>query len=74
MVEVPDELAFGIEQEPSKWLPTLQAFTDVWTGGPHALAIMAGDTYRELLAKNLPMYVVATDSRRVVVSNFRTAK
>jgi 4-amino-4-deoxy-L-arabinose transferase-like glycosyltransferase len=72
MVEAPDELAFGTEQEPSKWLPTLSAFVSAWASGPHALALMSRDTYQELLAKNVDMSVVASDSRRIVVSNFRS--
>jgi 4-amino-4-deoxy-L-arabinose transferase-like glycosyltransferase len=74
MVESADELEFGVQQEPSKWLPTLAAFTRIWSSGPRALAIMGPDTYRELLARDLLMYIVASDSRRVVVSNFRAEK
>ncbi len=70
MVEDPDELAFGVAQEPTKWLPTMAAFRARWAGGPPALALMSRDTYRELAAGQLPMNPVAEDVRRVVVANF----
>jgi hypothetical protein len=71
MVEEPDELEFGTRQEPQKWLPTLAAFEQAWTAGPHAIALMAPATHAELGARGLPMFVLAQDERRVVVSNFR---
>jgi 4-amino-4-deoxy-L-arabinose transferase-like glycosyltransferase len=70
MVEEPDELAFGTQQEPQKWLPTVAAYTQVWTAGPPALALMSPATYAGLEAQHLPMTVVARDERRVVVANF----
>ena len=70
MVEQPDELDFGTQQEPQKWLPTLAAFTQVWATGPRALAIMSPATYAELQDTPLPMFKVAQDQRRVVVANF----
>ncbi|ODU99040.1 MAG: 4-amino-4-deoxy-L-arabinose transferase [Rubrivivax sp. SCN 70-15] len=70
MVEAPDELAFGVRQEPDKWIPTLAGFEKVWTSGAPALAIMSHDTYAKLVADRLPMFAVAEDTRRVVVANF----
>ena len=74
MVEAPDELAFGVQQEPDKWLPTMAAFRERWRSGPTALAVMTHDTFRSLQAEGLPMVSIAEDQRRVVVTNFpRTA-
>jgi hypothetical protein len=70
MVEDADELAFGAQQEPSKWLPTLAAFEQAWTHGPPALALMSHPTYQALSASALPMTKVTSDERRVVVANF----
>lgn len=70
MVEAPDELAFGVRQEPEKWLPTLAAFRERWRSGPPALAVMAHDTFQKLQAEGLSMVFVAEDPRRVVVANF----
>ncbi len=75
MVEYADELAFGVRQEPERWLPSLAQFVDRWQHGPRALAIMAPVTFNQLRAQGLPMTEVARDTRRVVVANFaaRTA-
>ena len=70
MVEEPDELAFGTQQEPQKWLPSVAAFLAVWTPGPPALALMTPAAFAELQAQRVPMNVVAQDRRRVVVANF----
>ena len=69
MVEAPDELAFGVAQEPQKWLPTLADFARVWTSGPLAFAVMAPATHALLLSQGVPMTIVARDSRRIVVAN-----
>ena len=69
MVESPDELAFGLEQEPQKWLPTLTDFVRVWSAGPRAFAVMAPATFALLGSEGVPMTVVARDTRRVVVTN-----
>lgn len=74
MVEAPDELAFGVRQQPDKWIPTLAGFEKVWTSGPPALAIMSHDTYARLVTDRLPMFAVAEDTRRVVVANFARPK
>ncbi len=70
MVERPDELAFGVRQEPQKWLPTMAAFESVWTSGVPALAIMSPTTFSSLQTRPWTMRVVAQDARRVVVANF----
>ena len=70
MVEYPDELAFGTQQEPQAWIPTLALFADRWQHGPRALAIMAPITFNELRDQGLPMVELARDTRRVVVANF----
>ena len=70
MVEAPDELAFGVEQEPQKWLPTLAAFSAAWTTGPPALALMSRDSYQQLKEQGLPMFDLTGDEKRLVVTNF----
>jgi hypothetical protein len=73
LVESPDELEFGLAQEPQRWLPTLDAFVHQWTSGRRALAVMSHPTYEELRSRQLPMVVVGEDVRRVVVANFEGA-
>jgi len=74
MVEVSDELEFGIGQEPGQSLPTLAAFEQRWTSGPHALALMSHETHALLRERQLPMTAVAEDDRRVVVANFESPR
>jgi 4-amino-4-deoxy-L-arabinose transferase-like glycosyltransferase len=74
MVEEPDELEFGTQQEPQKWLPTLAAFDSAWRSGAPALALMSHETHAMLQARQLPMTLVVQDPRRVVVANFSPAR
>ena len=69
LVEHPDELEFGLKQEPQLWLPTRAAFVEQWRNGPKALAITRPEIFAELQQSGLPMRMVARDSRRVVVAN-----
>lgn len=72
MVAQADELSFGTEQEPQKWLPTVDAFVDAWQHGPRAIALLPPQTFAELSTR-VPMHVVARDWRRVAVANFPVA-
>jgi 4-amino-4-deoxy-L-arabinose transferase-like glycosyltransferase len=67
MVEVTDELAFGISEEPSKWVPTIADWENRWKADRYALALLPAQRYNELAAEGLPMEVVARDARRVIV-------
>jgi 4-amino-4-deoxy-L-arabinose transferase-like glycosyltransferase len=69
MVESPDELEFGVNQEPNLWLPTLDAFISRWQEDQTAYAIMVPEQYVTLQGINLPMQEVARDSRRVIVKH-----
>jgi len=70
MVEFPDELEFGVNQEPDKWFPSVELFKQHWINAnePDALAIMRPELYRELVAQKFPMEKIAEDPLRVVVS------
>jgi len=67
LVEFADELEFGLKQEPRLWVPALAEFEQRWASDGDAFAVMGPDTYRELSGRGLPMEVVASDPRRVVV-------
>lgn len=69
MVEFPDELVFGVQQEPQLWLPTLDAFIDRWKEDTMAYALMVPEQYDALVKLNLPMQEVGRDSRRVIVKH-----
>lgn len=67
LVGLLDEMEFGVKQEPHLWLPDLAAFERTWRGQPYALAIMTPKLYREFEQSKLPMQMIASDTRRVVV-------
>lgn len=67
LVAYVDEFNLGQEAEPQKWIPSLAAFVPRWKEAPGPLAIMSPAMYQELLQAGLPMAVVYTDPRRVVV-------
>ncbi len=73
MVEDPDELLFGVNQQPEMWLPTLEAFIARWKEDQTAYAIMVPEQYVALQGTNLPMQEVGRDSRRVIVKHPDTA-
>jgi 4-amino-4-deoxy-L-arabinose transferase-like glycosyltransferase len=69
MVEDPDELQFGVNQQPELWLPTLDAFIVRWKDDQTAYAIMVPEQYVALQGLSLPMQEVDRDSRRVIVKH-----
>jgi len=69
MVEDPDELEFGVKQEPNLWLPTLNAFIARWNAESNGYALMVPEQYLELQKLGLPMQEVDRDSRRVIVKH-----
>ena len=69
MVESPDELEFGVNQEPHLWMPTLDAFINRWKEDQTAYAIMVPEQYVALQGLDLPMQEVGRDSRRVIVKH-----
>jgi len=73
MVAYKDELEFGIEQEPGKFIPDLAAFENTWNAQREALALMAPDDYDMFIAKGLPMRLVARDTRRIIVARHPVA-
>ena len=67
LVQYSDEFSFGEDAEPSRWLPTLDAFLDRWQRAPRAVAMMGLNTYQELQQRQLPMRIAYQDPHRVVV-------
>ena len=74
MVESPDELEFGVNQEPGLWMPTLDAFIARWQEDQSAYAIMVPEQFAALQAQNFPMVEVDRDSRRVIVKHPEISK
>lgn len=67
LVAYQGELAFGIRQEPGKWIPDMGTFMRRWRADSQALAVMPAATYEKLLAAGLPMEVIGRDPKRVAV-------
>ena len=69
LVQHPDELEFGLQQEPHLWLPTIDAFIVQWSNGTKALAITRPEIYAELKKRGVAMRLVTQDARRIVLAN-----
>jgi len=73
MVQHADELEFGLQQQPELWLPTREAFMQVWlrnhASGTATIAILSRDAYEQFVKAGLPMRVIGDDPRRVIVSS-----
>ncbi len=68
MVRYRDELATAIDWEPHKFLPDVDAFARAWRNDREAYAIFSAAQYSDLLQKlDLPMLVIASDPRRIIV-------
>lgn len=61
------ELEFGIGQEPTRWIPNLEAFAAQWRQGGPALAVMPPETYAQLTGEGLPMTVIGRDPSHIAV-------
>jgi len=68
LVAYQDEMAFGIAQEPQKWLPDIDSFKQAWLQQPYALAIMPHATYQQLSQQGLPMRVIARSVDKTAVT------
>jgi 4-amino-4-deoxy-L-arabinose transferase-like glycosyltransferase len=72
LVDYEDEFAFGLTQEPSRWIPTLDGFAAQWqrdidTGVP-GLAIIRHDLVADMEKRHIPLRIVAQDARRTVIA------
>jgi len=63
-----DELALGIDAEPSKQVPTVDAWIAEWSPLARGYALLPPELYATLSAQGVPMRELARDSRRVIVS------
>ena len=63
-----DELAFGLTSEPWLAIRDESQWIAQWDGLRDGYALMAHDTYDELKATGVPMRVVVSDPRRVLVA------
>lgn len=72
LVEFPDEMEFGLKQQPELWIPDRADFVARWRAhnqrGEAAVAIVRTDIYKEFREQNLPMRVIGEDPRRVIIA------
>lgn len=67
MVAIWDELAQSVAWEPANFVPTYAAFAERWARDRDAFAMFKPADFEEFRKKGLPMTVVASDPRRVIV-------
>ncbi|MFT3906347.1 MAG: glycosyltransferase family 39 protein [Steroidobacteraceae bacterium] len=67
LVRYRGELDFGLNLQPSAWLPDTRTFADEWRKGGQALALMPPDSYARLTKQQLPMRVIYTSPIVVAV-------
>lgn len=68
LVNYDDEMAFGIMQEPQRWVPDVPGFIKLWQVQPAALAIMPVYIYPQLENAGLKMKTLYQDTQYIVVS------
>ncbi|MDP2693314.1 MAG: glycosyltransferase family 39 protein [Gallionella sp.] len=67
LVQYQDEMAYGIQQEPQRWVPTVEEFARVWAVQPEALAIMPVYAYAQLQQLGVAMKIIFEDTQHIVV-------
>jgi len=68
LVEYRDELGPGLDAEPGRGIARVADWVPRWQALSQGYALMSPDTYDALKAAGVPMRVVATDARRVLVA------
>ncbi|MFZ6847414.1 glycosyltransferase family 39 protein [Undibacterium sp. RuRC25W] len=72
LVEFPDEMEFGLEQQPELWIPKRNDFVQQWlkhqANHESAVAIVRTDIYQDFQQRHLPMRVIGQDPRRVIIA------
>jgi len=68
LVEFTDEMKFGTEQEPQRYIPTRYDFTQVWNKDKEAMAIMPLNYYPEIQKQGLAMKEIYRDHQYIVVT------
>ncbi len=63
-----NELAYGLQQEPAHWIPTLNEFAQRWKDDRAPFAFMQPGTYKTLETMHLPMKIVYQDHLRMVIT------
>ena len=67
LVQYQDEMDFGIQQEPQRWIPTIEEFAKIWATQREALAIMPVYAYALLQQQGVAMKIIFEDTQHIVV-------
>ena len=67
LVQYQDEMAFGIGQEPDKWIPTVEEFKQRWLTDKDAFAMVSIGSFQALQAEGFPMVEISRDQRNVYI-------
>jgi 4-amino-4-deoxy-L-arabinose transferase-like glycosyltransferase len=67
LVQYQDEMAFGIMQEPQRYIPDYASFAKVWQAQAAALAMMPVETFMRLKQLDFAMKVIYEDPQFIVV-------
>ncbi len=67
LVQYQDEMAFGIQQEPQRWIPTVEEFAKAWAAQPEALAIFPVYAYAQVRQLGLEMKIIFEDTQHIVI-------
>jgi 4-amino-4-deoxy-L-arabinose transferase-like glycosyltransferase len=67
LVNYQDEMAFGIRQEPQRWIPDMAGFVSAWKQQKEALAIIPLARFPELQDQGLSVQEIYRDELYVVV-------
>ncbi len=68
LVDYRDEMALGLDAEPSLGFATVASWIPAWKSLPQGYALIRLDDYAALEAQSVPMRVIARDPRRVFVA------
>ena len=68
VVQYRDELGLGLDAEPELGIAKIADWIPRWDALPQAYALMAPETHERLAKDGVPMRVVASDPRRVLVA------
>jgi len=68
LVDYRNELGLGIDAEPQKQVPTLEAWFPEWQSLARGYALMSPEVHALLAGHGVPLRVLARDDRRVLVS------
>lgn len=66
LVQFRGEMAFGLDREPGKGIPTVAEFKQRWLIDSEAYAIMPIEEFDKLVAEGLPMEEIDRDGRYVI--------